>query len=60
MSSFITEELIWATICDRQEEVRRVRPHTEQRLPSEAASTPPPSKTAGRPSWLSLQPSLNR
>jgi hypothetical protein len=40
MLSFIADELVWATIRDREEEARRVRPHTERE--PEARGTPPP------------------
>ncbi len=57
MSSFITEELVWAINREREEEARRVRPHTERRTACAEANTPPPSR-GGRITWLGLQPSL--
>jgi hypothetical protein len=56
MSSFITEELVWAITREREEEARKVRPHTERIRDEEAAAAPP---GGGRPSWLGLYPSLN-
>lgn len=57
MTSFITEELVWAITREREEEARKVRPHTERRdRPND--STPPPGR-GGNPSWLGLHPSLN-
>lgn len=57
MFSYITDELIWAIGREREEEARRVRPHTTERLPSDEAA-PPPSY-GKRPLWLTLQPSVN-
>jgi hypothetical protein len=58
MSSFITEELVWAITREREEEARKVRPHTERVRPEETSSAAPPL-SGGRPSWLGLYPSLN-
>jgi hypothetical protein len=58
MFSMITEELIWATIRERREEMRSVHPHTEKRLP-EAPPDHPISTPDDRPSWRTFQPSLN-
>jgi len=57
MSSFITDELVWAITREREEEARRVRPHTELKLAQDSSRTQPPSH-GDRPTWNSLQPSL--
>jgi hypothetical protein len=57
MSSFITDELVWAITREREEEARRVRPHTELKLAREKSRSEPPSN-GGRPTWSNLQPSL--
>jgi hypothetical protein len=57
MSSFITDELVWAITREREEEARRVRPHTERRTAPDETNTPPTSR-GGRIAWLGLQPSL--
>ena len=57
MSSFITDELVWAITREREEEARRIRPHTELKTAQENSRTQPPS--GGRPTWSHLQPSLN-
>jgi hypothetical protein len=58
MSSFITDELVWAITREREEEARRIRPHTELKTAQENSRTQPPS-SGGRPTWSHLQPSLN-
>jgi len=58
MSSFITDELVWAITREREEEARRIRPHTELKTAQENSRTQPPSG-GGRPTWSHLQPSLN-
>ena len=57
MSSFITEELVRAITREREEEARRVRPHTEWKRSRDSSRTNPPSH-GDRPAWHSLQPSL--
>jgi len=58
MSSFITDELVWAITREREEEARRIRPHTELKMAQERSQNQPPSN-GGRPTWSHLQPSLN-
>jgi hypothetical protein len=59
MSSFITEELVWAITREREEEARKVRPHTERKDSPKDSATLPPGR-GGHPSWLSLHPTPNR
>jgi hypothetical protein len=56
MQSYIPEELIWAITREREEEARRVRPHTERRTDPAPAPSP---ENRDRPSWRHLQPCLD-
>jgi hypothetical protein len=56
MQAYIAEELIWAIAREREEEVRKIRPHTERR--TEDAHMPPPEDRE-RPTWRHLQPCLD-
>jgi hypothetical protein len=47
MLSYFSDELIWALSREREEEVRRIRPHTERRAQPDRTS--PPEDRARRP-----------
>ena len=53
---FITDELVWAITREREEDVRKVRPHTERRVPTDEVHKQ--TSDILRPTWLGLQPSL--
>jgi hypothetical protein len=53
---FITDELVWAITREREEDVRKVRPHTERSVPADEVHKP--SSDVLQPAWLGLQPSL--
>lgn len=50
MLSFTTDELVWATMRERDEEARRVRPHTEAKAIEETPARPP----SDGEEWISL------
>jgi hypothetical protein len=57
MLAFISEELVWAIRREREEEARKVRPHTARRQPTQDAEPPPPGGAGSH--WFDLQPQAN-
>ncbi|MEX0682825.1 MAG: hypothetical protein WD904_13405 [Dehalococcoidia bacterium] len=55
MFGFISEELVWATCRDREEEARRVNPHTERRPDPERTSHEAEQR---RSTWFWSAPAL--
>jgi hypothetical protein len=53
MLSFLTDELVWAAIREREDEVRSIHPHTAG-WPRRERSTHPPSPVSPRPTALTV------